>query len=1175
MKLQGRQELALDHSLSLCFIAGAGTGKTQVLVEKYVDLLDKVEGLHASNILALTFTQKAASEMKERVRESLAKRSFGRWRSIRDEFVWAEISTFHSFCAGVLRQFPTETGIEPNFTVLDELEYGQLLEEALDILLHSTDPSTESAITRLLRDVDSWHVKEYIRELYDKRILSEDYFKKLESKDDDAVIDDWKSYFLGPQEELASLYMSNGDVSHAIAELRLLSEQYAGDDDSGMKYLRKAEQYLADLQQAESCEAIFSILAGLSSIEGGKRNMGSAKNWEKSDLESLRKSYLILKSFLGIAEPLLDLKGDDEAFLRYTLSFLRDLRTAFNGYIEIAEELKRQRGAIDFNDMITATYRLFRDHKEIVLSHFQNKFRYILVDEFQDTDPIQCKILWMILGDLSIKSEKLFVVGDPKQSIYLFRNADVTLFKETQKIIEEGLKGKSVPLDINFRSTSEIIRFVNYLFSRLFSECSKPWEFNYDSIEVSDYRQKDSGSVEILLLKPSEEGEQEPQAEAEMVARRIQNLIEIEKKLVYWDEEGNRLPQPRPAQYRDVTVLLQRRTNLHYFEWALQRYGIPYYVSGGLGFFEQQEIIDIFNLLRFLNNELDDVALYGLLRSPYFGISDTELYRITKSGSGSLWWRLQQYLDRYKDSNLEKTVQLLKEWLELSQREPIAGLLRRIVRDSGIYAVYGGMENGNRLQSNLEKFLQMARSTQAHGFTSLSSFVAELKILIDEVPMEGEAQVDMETGNTVKIMTVHASKGLQFPVVLIPDMGGKGKDDYPGLMVDETYGIGLSVPDPASDYELKDTFFKRLLKHNHSEKIKSERKRLFYVATTRAKDHLIICGSRPEEFPLPIEEGKTWLDWTGACLDLFQDKIDEGLIKIEWPDGSSKSVSIRIIQDPASIQAEIKEKIRYLIEVPENFKQSDLPESLRPLSVDDQEHIFSVSEIESYIQCPQEYYYKYKIGRLDRDITSSAIGENAVTKGLMIHEIFQGKDPTMVLRSYGISDRYKVGSYEALYKRFISSDLMSSVVEEYKELPFLVKINGIPFTGKIDRLVKKGDGSWSIIDYKTTEISKDEVSERARHYILQLFVYRNAMKMLLGQDVHSFVYFTSLGDFAEVTGDDEKISEDIKRIADMIDSEQFSFADCGNCSHKYAKHNLEEFCPALGSNLMFLRGNAI
>ncbi len=804
MDLLGRQKLALDHSRSHCIIAGAGTGKTQVLVEKYVDLLEKVEGLHVSNILALTFTQKAASEMKERIRDSLAERSQKRWKDIRDEFIWADISTFHSFCTGVLRQFPTETGIEPNFIVLEEFESKQLLEEALESCIHSADPTTGEAVSRLLRDSDIGHVRNCIRELYNKRIFAEEHFKKLDL-DDDAIIEDWRSHFEAPQEELSANFRADINVSSAISDLKLLASMYKGDKDSGMIYLRNIEAYLLDLETAESSKAIFSAIVGLFSIKGNRR-MGSAKNWDKSDLELLRTSYSELLSFFDLNKSLLDLNEDDKSFMRYTIGFLRDLRTVFHGFIEAADELKRHRGAIDFSDMLFATYRLFKDRKDIVLSHFHNKYRYILVDEFQDTDSIQCMIIWMILGDLSNKSERLFVVGDPKQSIYMFRDADVTLFKEAQNIIEKGLEGRITPLDINFRSSPEIIRFVNYLFSGLFAESSKPWEFGYDPIVVSDGRKKDSGSVELLLAHSAAEKQQGPKIEAEIVARRVQSLIEIEKKPIYWNECGKRLSRPRSAQYSDVAILLQRRTNLRFIEWAFQRYGIPYHVYGGLGFFEQQEIIDIFNLLRFLDNELDDVALYGILRSPYFGVPDTQLYRIMKSSGGSLWWRFQQYSRQLEDPNINQAAQLLDEWLELSQRVPITDLLRRIVRDSGIYAVYGGLDGGDRLVANLEKFLQIASSTQAHGFAPLSRFVEELKILIDEAPMEGEAQVDMETGNAVKIMTVHASKGLEFPIVVIPDMGGKGRDDHHRLMVDETYGIGLKVPDPASNYELRDTF---------------------------------------------------------------------------------------------------------------------------------------------------------------------------------------------------------------------------------------------------------------------------------------------------------------------------------------------------------------------------------
>jgi len=329
---------------------------------------------------------------------------------------------------------------------------------------------------------------------------------------------------------------------------------------------------------------------------------------------------------------------------------------------------------------------------------------------------------------------------------------------------------------------------------------------------------------------------------------------------------------------------------------------------------------------------------------------------------------------------------------------------------------------------------------------------------------------------------------------------------------------------------------------------------------------------RPEEFPPSLDEGTTWLDWTGACLKLTQEQIDEGGAKIEWPEGSSKSVFIPIIQDLADTQAKIKERKSSLIEVPENFEPSDLPKSLRPLRVEDQEHIFSVSEIESYIQCPQKYYDIYKIGRLDRDITTPAIGENAVTKGLIIHEVFQGKDPATVLRSYGISDSKKVELYEGLYRRFMSSVMMGDVLDEYKELPFRVKINDIPFAGKIDRLIKKADGSWNIIDYKTTQISEDEIGERIKQYILQLTVYRKAMELLLKQDVGGFVYFTSLGGFAEVKGNEPKILEDIQRAIGMIKSGQFSFDGCAGCNRKQADWVLKGSCPSLRMNFMAYEG---
>lgn len=1169
MGLRGRQREAIDPLRSVCVVAGAGTGKTHILISKYIDLLER--GYNSSDILALTFTRKAASEMKERVEVALDLRvseSPSRWRHIRDEFIWADISTFHSFCSKVLHEFPIEANIAPEFNIIDELQAKRLQEEALETCLHSPSGMSRESICRLLGDTDEWHVKGYLRELYKNRVFVEEFFKELDG-DDEAIIERWNSQFCDFQKEVLSVFQSNKELWDAVAELHRLASVCRKDKDGAMKYLRSIEPHLVDLTEQRLPEIVLSAMVELSGIKG-RTNMGSSANWKPEDLKSLRDSYARLQSFFAANGPLLEIQEGDENFSKYALGFLRDLRNAFKEYLKNVDELKRRSGGIDFSDMIFAAYRLFRDHKDLVRAHFLNRYLYILVDEFQDTDPIQCKIIWTILGNLKEKSDRLFVVGDPKQSIYLFRDADVTLFKEMQEIIQEGLKGKIVPLNINFRSAPHIVYFVNYLFSKILSSSSKPWEFGYEPLDVSHERINDSGSLELLLAPSTMDSQGRSKNEAEMVARRIQNLIETKNKEIYWDECKRKLSSPRPAQYSDVAILLQRRTNLRYLERALQKYGIPYHVSSGLGFYERQEIVDLFNLLKFLDNILDDVALYGILRSPYFGISDVQLHKIAKSGSGSLWSRAQQYSHLHESISVSNAVRLLEDWLSRAHFEPIADLLRGIIESSGIYAVYGGLEDGSRIIANLEKFLQIARNAQMHGITLISDFAAELELLIDEAPMEGEGQIDTENANVVKIMTVHASKGLEFPIVVIPDMAGKGEKDRPPLMVDEILGIGLRVPDPSNEYKLRDTFQLQLLKMRRDEKSEAERKRLFYVAATRAKDHLILCGSVIEKI-VSLEEGSTWLDWTYACLGINGENIKDGAVTFEWPKGSSTIISIPIIDDPESISAEIRERKPELVEAHEQgLSKAEMPEFLCPVQVPEPEHIFSASEIEDYKLCPKKYNSKYVVVDPDIDLILPATGENARMHGLIIHEIFQGKDPSIVFRKYGIFDSNKEKLYREYYDNFLSSDFMKDVTEDYKEQPFLARIDGILFSGKIDRITKKGDRPWNIIDYKTMDLSEEQMEEKSREYSYQLAIYRNAMQQLLGEGICVFAYFTSRGRFFQIELDDIRIISNIKKVIQKINSKEFAFECCDRCQRNNID-KLSGLCPALKNEIDVVR----
>jgi ATP-dependent helicase/nuclease subunit A len=1166
MMLRGRQTEAVDPSRSVCVVAGAGTGKTHILIAKYIDLLER--GYSPNDILAMTFTRKAASEMRERVEVELEKRvleSPSRWRYIMDEFVWADISTFHSFCLKVLHEFPIEANVDPDFIIIDELQAKRLLEEALDACIHSPSRKSYKSICRLLCDTDEWHVKGYLRELYKNRLFTEEFFKGLD-KDDREIIEIWKSQFCEFQRDLFNILKSNRELRDIINELHRHASTCKKDKDAAMKYLRSIEPYLVELIERRSPDAFLFALNELSGIKG-RVNMGSSANWKPEDLKSVRDSYVRLQLFFTANKPLLEIQPGDESFLKYALIFLRDLREAFREYLKNADDLKRKIGGIDFNDMIYAAYRLFRDHRDLAQGHFHDRYRYILVDEFQDTDPIQCKIIWTILGNLDEASDRLFIVGDPKQSIYLFRDADVALFKEMQEIIHKGLKGKIVPLDINFRSAPEIVYFVNYLFSQILSSSSKPWEFGYDPLEVSCERINDHGSVELLLAPSARWSQERAKKEAEMMARRIQNIIEIEKREIYWDKCKNKLSSPRPAQYSDVAILLQRRTNLHYIEWALQKYGIPYHVSSGLGFYERQEIIDLFNLLKFLDNELDDIALYGILRSPYFGISDASLYKITKSGIGSLWSRIRMDIRQNEGAAVMEAVSLLEDWLSRAHLVPVTDLLHRIIESSKIYAVYGGLVEGDRIIANLEKFLQIARDAQKQGMTSITDFVSDLELLIEEVPMEGEGQIDAENENATKIMTVHASKGLEFPIVVIPEMASKGGRDHPTLMVDETLGIGLRVSDPTNEYKLRDTFQLQILKARQDEKSEAERKRLFYVAATRAKDHLILCGSIIDGCVPSIEEGSTWLDWTYACLNINDEHIRSGTVSFQWPNGSPNITAIPIIDDPEDIPAETRERIPELIEVDKLYlSKAESSEILHPVQVPEQEHIFSASEIEDYKLCPKKYSDKYITGIPNKHPLISDAEENGSIQGLIIHEIFQGKDATRVLKRYGISDANRERSYKKIYERFLLSDIMKNVTEEYKELPFLARIDGTLFSGTIDRLIKKDDGSWNIIDYKTSKIYDDQIEKELGKYTSQLAIYRKAMQKILGKDICAFVYFTSAEKTCSASADEAKVLSNINRIVKKIRLKEVSFECCERCERQN-NDKLDGLCPALENEI--------
>ncbi len=1088
MGLTERQrQAALDHTRSKCVTAGAGTGKTHVLVQKYISLLET--GVGVGNILALTFTEKAAGEMKVRVRQALAEKEGEGWDAVRDEFLWAKVSTFHSFCASVLREFPLEAGVGPAFAVLDEREATLLREAAADVLIHGDPPSEcREAVIGALRAVGAYELKNYLAALYSRREASEAFFAAL-ARSEEGVLDAWRTAVERHRAEALAAFLDRAGDS--IETLRDLAARYPGERDPGESYLRAVEPCLAGR----------IAVAALVEVHKDRRfraNMGKKPNWAGDDLERLRAAYRVLNDCIKAHAGALSLDVDPaDPFGRATLEFLRDLGAVFRAFTGALEAEKRRKNALDFDDLVNRTHRLFSGHEDIVAAHFRDRFRFVLVDEFQDTDPVQIAIICAILGDLTRESAKLFVVGDPKQSIYLFREADVTQFGRIRDLIEQNLGGETIALDVNFRNTPEVVGFTNAVFSALMAEGSRPWEFLYEPLRAN--RAGDTGSVELLLCPKVRGRAVGRRAEAQMFARKIRAIVERGEKPVYRDGEV------RPAGYGDVAVLLERRTNLAYYEWALGRYGVPYRVHAGLGFYQRQEVYDLYNILRFLANDLDDVALYGLLRSPYFGFSDARLFSIARAGT-SLWERLQ--------AAAEPAAATLREWLSLSRRLPPARLIRRIVDESGIFVVFGGMDGGEQAAANVEKLIAVAREADC---STLADLVGELGRCIDDGQREGDAHLDFAAADAVSIMTVHAAKGLEFPVVVVPDLGEAPRAGGGTIMVEDGLLLGVAIPNPANDHEREETPVLTILRDEHRQKEEAERKRLFYVAATRAKDHLVLCGEMPAEVPETLAAGKTRMAWLAHCLGLSPEVYACGEAGLALPGGEVLRIPLTL--DPAAIPVDVQETAPVYLPLPDNVPAADVPAGIPPDG--EEEHVYSASELERYLRAPA-----------GSRSPGFAAGEDPLTRGQVVHEVFRGRDPAAVLRRYGM-DPARAGEYRELYERFLASPLMQGIVRDHREVPFLARVNGFAFRGAIDRLVQRPDGAWALIDYKTGTPGD------AGDYAVQMTVYRHAAARILGDSVTPYLYFVDGDRWVEVAVDEERVFDAIERAVRGIEEGSF------------------------------------
>lgn len=1095
-----RRALAFDRSV--CVTASAGTGKTHVLVSRYLHLLENT-GCRPSEILALTFTEKAAAEMKDRIFQEVYAREGTFWEDLRDQMNWARISTIHSFCVSLLQEFSYESGLSSVFSVIDDHDLATLLEERMDLLfLRKEHDELRVATARCLNAWGESSTRSFLRALYEKRNVATEFFSTF-TTDREKVLAHWEATARDRLMHSAHDRMNDKDFVHSLVQLNELASVYAGDQDGGSRYLAAARPYLTQALDGSSPEAVAHALGSLTSLKGITKTMGS-KQIFKDDLDTLRNAGSRMKTGLKpLPTKLIDIDlSPSSPPMELTLDLTRDLQKVFSAFLLDIEAEKHRAGWIDYLDMIILAATLLKEHPAIART-LERRYSFIMVDEFQDTDPGQAGIIHTILASTGAIG-KLFVVGDPKQSIYLFRDADVTRFNDTQKVIESW-GGDVVPLDENFRSAPEIVRFTNFLFSRIFTDSGDPWDFPYVAVAPTRTREEDTGTVEVIFSDRGENALLSALEEFSVLARKIASVVAKEEKPVWWDDSGNHLVSPRAPEFKDIAVLIEKRTHLVHLLAALVAEGIPYRVHRGMGFYQAAEVVDLMTLFSYLLDTSDAIALYGVLRSPYFGFSDEDLFSLCKGRGKDLFFALHESAD----PRFRKTCSLLDGWVSLGQNVPASYLLKKVIGESGILIVYSALPDGNQKKANLDKVAEFLREHERAGYYSIDRFLEDLLLQNETVTREGEADTG-DGANQVTIMTVHASKGLEFPIVFVPRISEEIDTKNGNLLIDHDLGIGIRIPSPDRSGKLVSSPPYDLIKHYLCQKQEAEYKRLFYVAVTRAKDHLILCGSAPKPAKdTSIKSGTlTRAGMLMTHLGLVIPEAGHSSVFTGIPD-LSVTVTRSVTESLPSVS-----RTRQMI-TPDTTDQRDFPEWSRHTDPGDRaSRTFSQSEVQLFITNPERHRIRYLMS--GNDVPSGFIreaGETAREEGLVLHEILSGKPILQVLTSHGIAcDTEIVSRYQSWCDRIMALPPVRNADTKYMELPFLLDLDGYRVQGAIDLLVHSQNG-WTIIDYKTG------YHVRPRDYHLQLAVYQIAAEAFLHEPVKTCLFLIQTGEVVDVETD--------------------------------------------------------
>ena len=1052
-----------DRGRDVLVTAGAGSGKTRVLVERYVSLL----GDHRiRDLAAVTFTDAAATEMRERVRrEVLTRPELADHRAELDEAV---IGTIHSLCRRILREHPVEAAIDPAVRVLpdDEAEF-EIITACVDALEEAADTNDHRALA--IREIGVYGLTNHLPQMVRRRDEVEAAYRALPGNTPAS----WATHVRALL-EIGARDAVEKARPQLVEWVSWLEGAHTGPgDDALSRSLAEVLSAIGNPAEGDWDDLLERVLDAGPRI---KLTGGSARNWGYS-LDDVKDTMRCLRETANRLGRMPRWNEHDEAALE-ALASLRDLfEDACNRYAA----RKRALAALDYLDLEIEAAWMLRSHPEVAAA-YRARLRHLMVDELQDTNPSQIAVLDLLSkgGDTDSPVPERFFVGDVKQAIYRFRGSDVRSITRLHREVEST--GTIRALSQSFRAHDSLVETLNILFDTVFGEPEEDFEA---PMQAMTGRGPDAPPAPHLTLMPvSSESpggakasdHERRRVEADAVAAEITSLLE--RGDAVWDHETQRR---RPARPADVAILLRRLSNVHVFEGALESHGVPYRTPAGAGFFTRQEVLDLTNLLGWLVEPDDEIALVGTLRSPLFMVDDQSLLAL-RSSHRRLIDALREPPDGVSEETRTFCIRAAEVLDDLRSKAPFAApaaLLERALALTGYEAVWAPLQGGEQALANIRKFVGIARTLSDHSLDELVTYVRRRR---DElVAREGLAVLD--DSDAVRLLTVHGAKGLEFPIVFVPE-GHLRSRESPDEVRWREEGIAptLSKDLGSTGNRRRPGFYSYLLQRDEAEEA-AEHKRLFYVAATRAADTLYVSG----------DEARGGDGWLTSALGVLRTGAPGGVeIRPALPVDLS-AIAGRPAPSPVAAP-------------PENEEEGIMPTLVaRPPVIP-----LRSSTPVTALRAPA---HTHAFGRHGDGL--------ALVRGNLAHKAVEvwfttEERPSLVGLARTLDDdlgeravEQIAAEVDAMLDLLDASPLAATLrdpnTRAHFELPFSWDWDGVPVHGTIDLAYEAG-GAWRVVDFKTDEVSGD-LAEAAAPYLPQLTLYASALERATGQRPEASLLF--------------------------------------------------------------------